>query len=71
MHAPLQLEVVRPLIAPYRPALHGAVQLAVDSPVDPPYRPALQLLHAGAPVNEYVPTGHTAAVGDVEPATQK
>ena len=36
-----------------------------------PYCPALQFVHTPDPLTLYLPTGHTDAVDDVDPATQK
>ena len=41
------------------------------TPTVPPYTPAGHRVHAEAPVREYLPTGHAAAVGTALPATQK
>ncbi len=58
----------RPDVAPYLPASHGPLQLAVTSPAVDPYSPALQFVHTPAPGPLYVPSGHSNAVGDTDPA---
>jgi hypothetical protein len=71
LQLPLHSTDVRPSVAPYVPAGHGAVQKADARAVVAPYRPALQFVHTLAPLALNVPAGHTDAVGDVDPATQK
>jgi hypothetical protein len=61
----------RPAVDPKRPAGHGAVQLALGMPAVDPYRPAAQSLHSPDPDTLYFPTGHSAAVADVDAGTQK
>ncbi len=55
---------------PIRPGEHGPVHDAVVSAVVLPYRPGGHGLQAEAPLRLYVPTEHTAAVADVDPAKQ-
>jgi hypothetical protein len=47
------------------------VQLALAKPIVDPYRPAAQSVHTPDPDTLYFPTGHTAAVADVDAGTQK
>ena len=68
-HGPLQLAVMRPGTLPYRPGLHKPLQLAVGRPVVDPNCPMVQLVHVPAPVKLNLPTGQTAAVALVDPAT--
>jgi hypothetical protein len=68
-HAPSHSDDDSPPIDPKRPAEHKPLQLATDSPLLLPNKPALQLVHDPAPPTLYWPTGHTAAVALVLPAT--
>ena len=52
------------------PALQLPEHPAVARPDVDPYRPAAQSTHTLAPVREYLPAGHIAAVALVDPATQ-
>jgi hypothetical protein len=71
LQLPLHPALDRPAVAPYVPAGHGAVQEADARAGVAPYRPALQFVHTPDPATLYLPVGHTDAVGDVDPATQK
>ena len=68
---PLHPALDRPAVAPYVPAGHAPLQLAVGRAATAPYRPALQFVQVLDPATLYLPAGHTDAVGDVDPATQK
>ena len=65
---PVHSRDVCPDVAPYLPASHGPLQLAVVRPALDPYSPALQFVHTPAPDTLYVPSGHSDAVDDTEPA---
>ena len=65
---PLQLEFIKPEVLPKVPGLHGPLHVGEFNPVVFPKYPALQFAHAPVPAAEYVPTGHTNGVDDVEPA---
>ena len=52
------------------PAAQGPLQLDTAIAGVDPYRPATQSTHTLAPVREYLPAGHIAAVALVDPATQ-
>ena len=54
----------------FQPAAHAAEHPADASPVTFPKRPAGQSTHAPAPDTLYLPAGHTAAVGLVDPNSQ-
>ena len=65
---PVHSRDVCPDVAPYLPTSHGPLQLAVVRPALDPYSPALQFVHTPAPGPLYVPSGHSDAVDDTEPA---
>ena len=71
MQLPLHAAVDRPLTAPKVPAGHSPLQAEDGSAVDDPYSPALQLVHDPDPLTLNLPTGHTNAVGDVDPEGQE
>jgi hypothetical protein len=52
------------------PDVQGPVHAAVGRAVVLPYVPAGQAVQDDAPAREYCPTGHAAAVGDMDPAGQ-
>jgi hypothetical protein len=67
----LHAAVDSPLTFPYFPAGQAAVHNADDWAVEDPYRPALQFVHEPDPLMLNLPTGHTNAVGDVDPEGQE
>jgi hypothetical protein len=68
VHGPVQPDVVRPDVAPYRPGSHGPVQVADDMAGEAPYSPATHGVHMLAPAVLYVPAPHSIAVDLVDPA---
>jgi hypothetical protein len=52
------------------PAAQGPLQLDTAIADVDPYRPAAQSTHTLAPLREYLPVGHIAAVALVDPVTQ-
>ena len=61
-HASVQLEDVRPVVAPYLPAAHCPLHAAVVRPAVDPNVPAGHAMHSIAPAGEYVPIGQIVSV---------
>ena len=70
-HGPEQLDVDKPVTAPYNPSGHGPVHSAEDTATLAPKRPSGQFVHTAAVAKLYCPAWHVWAVGLVEPAGQK
>ena len=69
LQGPVHVATDSPVVEPYLPGGQGAVHAADVSAVVAPYVPAGHAMQTLDPAGLYCPMAHTAAVGDVDPAT--
>lgn len=69
-HWPVHRGLVRPAVAPNRPAWHGPAHSSVVVKGRSPYLPGRQGEHVSAPAREYVPMGQALPLGDRELSLQ-